>query len=193
MADQVNINQEIAQVEWDEVPQLEVNQILAQVEWDDPGKIRIQQNLAQVEWVPAVHIIQVVAQVEISNPPFWPGYFEFGHKIGYLDTDDRVAGPTGTLHTLTGARKKTYELQFSCCTQAHLDRIIAVWQAKQAVELYLYNEFRRDLGNMSAQTYFSDYEATVKIMRPPEAQSVAAFEPSTGEPLYNFDLYMEEI
>lgn len=104
--------------------------------------------------------------------------YDYGHRTGYLDTDDKDRTVDASLHSLTGTRKHKYELQFSYVPQEQVIALTDIWERQGSVYLYL------DGVNLDAK---------VKIMKSPLAESQPVFDPITRVPLYSFDLYMEEI
>jgi hypothetical protein len=101
---------------------------------------------------------------------------DFGHQVGYLETDDNVRAFDGTLNSYAGARKKTFELTFTRVLKSQLDYFQDLWAFQCPMDLYL------DGVNL---------DATVKIMTPPSGTSEAAF--VNGEYTYSFDLTMEQV
>ena len=67
MADQVEISQVHAQVEWQEPGNNLVSQVHAQVEWQEPGNNLVSQLFIQVEWVGADIVLPPVTQEEIDE------------------------------------------------------------------------------------------------------------------------------
>ena len=102
--------------------------------------------------------------------------YDFGHTVGYLETDDNVRAFDGTLNSYAGARKKTFELTFTRVLKAQLDYFQTLWSFQCPMDLYLDGV---------------NFDATVKIMTPPSGVSEAAF--VGGEPTYSFDVTMEEV
>ena len=102
--------------------------------------------------------------------------YDYGHTVGYLETDDNARALDGTLNSYAGPVKKTYELTFTRVEKAQLDAITLAWAVQCPVDLYL------DGVNL---------DATVKVMKPVIWQSEAAF--VAGAYTYTFTVTMEEI
>jgi hypothetical protein len=102
--------------------------------------------------------------------------YDYGHTVGYLQTDDNVRAFDGTLHSYAGARKKVYELTFSSVLKAQLDALQLAWIAGADIDLYL------DGVNL---------DATVKMMTSPIGESQARF--VGGIYTYSFDATFEEV
>jgi hypothetical protein len=170
MADYLGVFQETAQIELSDPPFLNVFQVLMQVELAVVGPVAPGGYPDRMIMVYPSDVCPPTIYQVTQN-------FDFGHKVNYIDTDDRAVGMDGTSHSLIGARKKKFELHFTCTTKVQLDALTAIWALRGAVDLYLN-------GN--------DYDATVKIISPLSPESVAAFDGS-GNHTYSYDLIMEEI
>jgi hypothetical protein len=102
--------------------------------------------------------------------------FDYGHKQGYLETDDNTRAFDGTLHGYSGARKKAYELTFSYVLKAQLDALQLAYNVGADIDLYL------DGVNL---------DATVRMVTSPEGESQAAF--VDGDYTYSFNVRFEEV
>ena len=107
----------------------------------------------------------------------FPQNFDFGHKPGYLDTDDNVRAIDGTLNSYAGPQKKAFDLHFSFAPKNQFDYFKYLWTLQVSMDLYM------DGVNL---------DAIVKIMQSPSGQSEAAFDDS-GDEVYSFDVRFEEV
>lgn len=103
--------------------------------------------------------------------------FDYGHAVGYLETDDHVRALDGTLNSYAGARKKTFDLTFSRALKSQFDYFLTLWTYQCPIDLYLDG---------------IHLDATVKMMAPPQGKSEAAFK-VPKEPTWTFDVKFEEI
>jgi hypothetical protein len=101
---------------------------------------------------------------------------DYGHNLGYLDTDDNARSIDGTLNSYAGARKKTFTLQFTSITKVQVDALTLAWLFGGPIDLYLDGTL---------------LDATVKIMTQPAATSLDAF--IGGDYTWNLELAMEEV
>ena len=101
---------------------------------------------------------------------------DYGHEIGYLDTDDKARGVDGSLNCYPGPRKRTFNLTFSHVLKAQLDAWQLAWVVGAPIDLYLDGTL---------------LEATVLIMESPVGASQEAF--VGGAYTYSFDVTMEEV
>jgi len=104
--------------------------------------------------------------------------YDYGHTLGYLETDDNVRAFDGTLQSYVGARKRVYELSFSYVLKAQLDALQLAWNVGADIDLYLDGDSPTP-------------DAVARMMTPPVAESQAAF--VNGVYTYSFDLTFEEV
>jgi hypothetical protein len=104
--------------------------------------------------------------------------FDYGHRAGYLETDDNVRTIDGSLTSYAGARKKTFELPFSQVFKSQLDALQLAWIVGADIDLYL------DGDNPAP-------DATVQIMTPPQGETLKSFR--NGVYTYSFDVIFEEV
>ena len=104
--------------------------------------------------------------------------YNYEHEQGYVESDDHQRAFDGTLHSYTGARKKTFFLSFTNVLLAQLNALQLAYIVGGKIDLYLD-------GNSATP------DAVVKIMMPPAASSQAGF--VNGAYTYSFDLEMEEV
>ena len=101
---------------------------------------------------------------------------DYGHRIGYIETDDFSRAFDGTGHGYTGARKKYFELTFSYVTEAQLDALQLAWVVGGDIDLYI------DGVNL---------DGVVKMTTSPVGESQEAF--IGGVYTYSFDVRFEEV
>jgi hypothetical protein len=108
----------------------------------------------------------------------FPVNFQYGHKAGVrinLNDDQRTFD--GTLCRYSGPIKKKYDLAFTVASKAQKDYFLMLWDFQCPIDLYLDG---------------SNLDATVLMMKPPEPQSVAAFD-DAGQETYTFTVTFEEV
>jgi hypothetical protein len=102
--------------------------------------------------------------------------YDYGHNVGYLETDDNARALDGTLNSYAGARKKTYDLSFTRALKAQLDYFQTLWTYQCEIDLYLDG---------------TNKDATVRMTVPPAGKSETAF--VSGAPTYSFEVRFEEV
>lgn len=105
--------------------------------------------------------------------------FDYGHEVGYLDTDDAGRSLDGSLNSYVGPRKKTFDLTFSYVLLAQLQAWQLAFEVGGPIDLYL-----------DGSSLVPD--AIVLITEPISAESEHAF-PTPGVPTYTFSVRLEEV
>jgi hypothetical protein len=101
----------------------------------------------------------------------FPHNYDPSDEIGYLDTDDNARALDGTLNSIAGAQKKTFDLIFTNAPKSQGDYFVSLWRLQCPVDLYL------DGVNL---------DATVKIMGTPRPKTAPYW--SNGEQACSFDI-----
>jgi hypothetical protein len=99
--------------------------------------------------------------------------FDYGHQIGFIETDDHSRALDGTLCAYAGPRKKIYELNFFYVGKTQLDYFQNLWTYQCPIDLYLDG---------------STLDASVKMMAPPSGNSE-----KTVPVTYSFSVRFEEV